>query len=183
MTDLYQNYKYLLNDELREDHNPFQFCNLHMTRDYIESKRIKNHQGPKIIIAGSGMMSGGRIGEHATRYLPEEENVILFVGHPAKGTPSRKIAVEEAEEVEIEGKRVKVKAEVRRIKGLSAHADQDQLIEWVSHIKGGQTPVRKIILNHGEAKQRQALSEKIMEPGIEVLLPENGDLIDLTSNK
>lgn len=182
ITELYEKYSHLLNEELQEDQQPFRFSNLRMINDSIDSRRIRNHHGPKVIIAGSGMMSGGRIMRHAINFLPEKNTVISFVGYPAKGTTSRKIAVEESDEVEIYGKRVKIKAQVHKVDGLSAHADQGQLIRWFEHVSGGQIPVRKLILNHGENPQRQAFAEKVIEMGIEVVLPENGDKIDLNGN-
>ena len=181
VTEVYENNIQQLNEELQYDKDPFRFSNLHMTRDSKESRRIKNYHGPKIIVAGSGMMSGGRVERHASDYLPDENTVIVFVGFPAHGTPSREI-VEGEKSVQLNGKTVNIQAQVRRLSSLSAHADQKQLLDWLRHISGGQTPTRHVILVHGENSSREGFAEKVMEMGIEVSIPNNGEKIDLQTN-
>jgi metallo-beta-lactamase family protein len=117
---------------------------------------LKDQSGPKIIIAGSGMMTGGRILNHALRSLPIADNRLLFVGYQGEGTLGREI-LEGARRVDINGKHVVIKATVTNLASLSAHADQSQLISWLTQIQG----VKKVILTHGEDSARTALSAKI----------------------
>jgi metallo-beta-lactamase family protein len=113
-------------------------------------------KGAKVIIAGSGMMTGGRIIHHAKDYLPRPNTRILFVGYQAEDTLGRKI-LEGAKQVEIDERTVKVNAKIREIDSMSSHADQSKLLNWIGHIKG----VQKVILTHGEESQRNTLAEKI----------------------
>ena len=118
------------------------------------------HQNPvaKVIIAGSGMMTGGRIRAHAAFYLPLESSRLLIVGYQAEGTLGRQL-LEGKKNVNIDGININVKATVTDTQAMSSHADQGQLIAWLKHIKN----VKKVILTHGEDGAREALSKKINE--------------------
>jgi metallo-beta-lactamase family protein len=121
-----------------------------------DSRRLRALERPAIIIAGSGMCTGGRIVGHLRELLPEPETCVLFVGYQARGTTGR--AIQEAARrgrggsVEIDGQRVAVRAEVQTLSGLSAHADRGELAAWLGAISG----VKEVALHHGErAVQRQ----------------------------
>lgn len=158
-TEIYRTFQKLYNQELahhvlRDD--PFDFPGLIITDTPKQSKKIKRHNGPKVIIAGSGMMTGGRIMAHAIDYLPQQTTRLLIVGYQGEGTLGRKIQ-EGAQSVEIFGKKVSVQATISEIGGLSAHADQSQLMSWLKAIDGVQT----VFLIHGEDGSRHVLGEKI----------------------
>jgi len=136
--------------------DPFEFPGLVVTRDAWEKKIIRKDKGAKIIVAGSGMMSGGRMMGHAKEYLSKKNTRLLIVGYQAVGTLGRKI-VNGDKLVNIDGVDVDVKAGIRQIHSMSAHADQEQLLLWLSKIKG----VEKVILTHGEDEPRQVLGEKV----------------------
>jgi len=136
--------------------DPFDFPGLVITRHAWEKKIIRKDKGAKIIVAGSGMMSGGRIMGHAKEYLSKINTRLLMVGYQAVGTLGRQI-VDGDRFVNIDGVEVEVNARVRQIHSMSAHADQKQLLEWLSKIKG----VKKVILTHGENGPRQVLGELI----------------------
>ena len=156
--------------------DPFDFPGLVVTRQAWEKKIIRKDKKAKIIIAGSGMMSGGRIMGHAKEYLSKRSTRLLIVGYQAVGTLGRQIVdiklphftseqsrseskpVPMRNTVNIDGVEVEVNAGVRQIQSMSAHADQKQLLEWLSKIKG----IRKVILTHGEDEPRQVLGEKIL---------------------
>ncbi len=129
------------------DH-PIDFKNLYAVEKYHDHKKLMNIKGPAIIIAGSGMCTGGRIVDHLKNGLEDRTNDIFFVGYQAKGTPGRKM---------IE-KQIPVKAGIHTLTGYSAHADQDTLIDWV---KSMPQPPGQINLVHGEPKARKALSIKL----------------------
>jgi metallo-beta-lactamase family protein len=132
---------------------------------------------PKVTIAGSGMMTGGRVMRHAVRVLPKPENQIVFVGYQANGTLGRKI-VDGWPSVNIQGEPVEVRAKVKEIHAMSAHADQKQLLSWLLTDK----KLKKVILIHGEEEQRMALSAKIKvaKKDVEISMPFGNQEINLS---
>jgi metallo-beta-lactamase family protein len=116
-----------------------------------------------VIIAGSGMSTGGRILSHEINYLGDPNNMILFIGFQVKGTLGRRIEDGE-KQVRIMGQEIEVKAEVRQISGYSAHADQPKLINWLYEMcdKEADKP-KKVFLIHGEPEVGQVLGAKIKE--------------------
>ncbi|MFZ6011139.1 MAG: MBL fold metallo-hydrolase RNA specificity domain-containing protein, partial [Bacteroidota bacterium] len=121
-------------------------------------KLVADHH-PKIIIAGSGMATGGRILTYFERYLNDKAATILLVGYQAEGTRGRQL-LDGAREIKLRGKFFKVNASVINVEGLSAHADQTELIHWMS---GFSKPPKYILLTHGEPASAQALQEKIRQ--------------------
>jgi metallo-beta-lactamase family protein len=116
--------------------------------------------GPKIIIAGSGMMNGGRILHHALRYLSDEKNTLLLIGYQSHGTLGRALA-DGAKTVEVLGEHVRVGCHIKMVGSLSAHADQKKLVSWITD-----AGPRRVILNHGDASASQALAYKLGEHGV-----------------
>jgi metallo-beta-lactamase family protein len=176
-TAVFKNYKDFYNEELQAHFSdPFNFEGLVITESAKDSKEIFKAMEPKVIIAGSGMMSGGRIVHHAIHYLSDPRTRILFVGYQAEETPGRKI-LDGSKSVWLDEKHINVKAHVRRIESLSAHADQEKLLTWLSHIKG----VKEVFLVHGEDEKRQMLANKILSDlHIQnVILPEIGQEYEL----
>lgn len=179
-TTVFKDYKAYYNEELAShiDSDPFMFEGLVITEHGRDSREIAKALDPKVIIAGSGMMSGGRILSHAIRYLPDKRTRLLFVGFQAEDTLGRKI-LEGAGSVKIDKERgkgkikVKVNAQVRQVKSFSAHADQGKLLTWLTHIKD----VRKVFIVHSESPQRETFASKIKETTDikDVILPTNGD--------
>lgn len=140
----------------------FDFPGLVMTETPEESKKINNTPGPKIVIAGSGMMNGGRILHHALRYLSDAKNTLLIIGYQSHGTLGRKI-MEGESPVDVMGERVAVHCQVKVISALSAHADQAKLLSWI-----GKGKPKKVVFNHGEADVAGVLAKKLRdEHGIE----------------
>lgn len=165
-TLIYGHFTKLFNEELSnhaKEENPFDFPELTMIEHGKESGKIEKVPGTKVIIAGSGMMSGGRILRHAQKFLPDVTTRVLITGYQADGTLGKKIK-EGAKRVMIEHESVAVNAHVTALEGLSAHADQPKLINWLKNIKG----VKKVFLTHGEDVARTALQNKIKEEHIEV---------------
>ncbi|MBU4338001.1 MBL fold metallo-hydrolase [Patescibacteria group bacterium] len=137
----------------------FQFPGLVLTETAEDSKLINAAPGSKIIIAGSGMMNGGRIMHHAQRYLSKRKNTLLIIGYQANGTLGRRILKGETP-VFIDGQEVPVRCRVKAIGALSAHGDQKKLLGWLS---GGRVLPKKIYLNHGEPEGSEALQKMIIE--------------------
>lgn len=152
---------------LSADRNIFEFSNLTLCESREDSKKINAVPGSKIIIAGAGMMNGGRILHHALRYLTDERSTLLFVGFQAPGTLGRRILMGESP-VHILGERMPVKCKIDFLDILSAHGDQKKLIKWLGSAR--KWP-KKIFLNHGETEVTTAFAQKINEEfGIEPIL-------------
>ena len=161
---------------------PIVFLDSPMAAEVTQVYNIQNHRGAKIIVAGSGMMSGGRIERHALRFLPYHNTVILFVGYPAEGTPSRAITSLE-KRVSIGDGAVDVNATVLQTSGLSGHADQKKLVDWLTYIYGGEKTLRSVYLVHGSNESREGLARKINTEMnfYNVFLPNLNEKIELKS--
>ena len=143
---------------VEQGYDPFDMPNLKFSSTSQDSMAINKAKGSAIIIAGSGMCTAGRIKHHLKHNLWRLGASIVIVGFQAQGTTGRQI-VEGATKVKIFGENVAVKAKVFTIGGFSAHADQNDLLEWVSNFKS--TP--RIFLIHGEAEGSMVLAQKIEE--------------------
>lgn len=176
-TRIFGKYPKLYSHELQKHalkDDPFDFPGLVLTQRNRESQNIDKHRGPKVIVAGSGMMSGGRILRHAARYLPQKDTLLVFVGYQAIETLGREIQ-EGSHEVVIDDKLVEVNGQVHTVTGLSSHAGQTGLIKWLEHIQG----VKKVFLTHGDHEARRVLKNilHMRDEGLEVVLPEHGDVV------
>jgi len=148
-----------------------------MARTPDESRRIARHRGPMVILAGSGMVTGGRVGRHLARLLPDRRNGVVFVGFQARGTPGRAL-VDGAEQIELGGEPVPVRASIASIGGLSAHADAPEIIGWLR--RWTHAPAQTYVV-HGEPEAANAMANRITtelgwpatvaELGAEVSLP------------
>ena len=128
-------------------------------RDAEESKRLDHDPMPKIIIAGSGMATGGRVLHHLKVYAPDARNTILFTGYQAGGTRGAEL-VNGAGEIKIHGQYWPVRAEVRNLEMLSAHADADELLAWIQAIEN---PPEQVFVVHGEPDAADTLRRRIQE--------------------
>jgi metallo-beta-lactamase family protein len=160
-TYVYEKFKNLYGSELAEhakSDDPFDFPGLEMIEDHKESEKIKDVPGAKVIIAGSGMMNGGRILNHAIDFLPLETTRLLMVGFQAEGTIGREI-LDGVTNIRMYDRNVTIHGHIRKSSGMSAHADQPKLLSWLSNIKD----VKKVFLTHGEDSARRILSEKVKD--------------------
>ena len=130
-----------------------------INRDWHNTIDIIHKHGSKIVISASGMLTGGRVLEYMKHIAPHEKNIVLLIGYQAEGTRGRALQ-NKAHEVKIHGKYYPVNAKVMEISGLSAHADQSELIKWLKHFK--QVP-EKVFLVHGESSAQEALRIKIQD--------------------
>jgi metallo-beta-lactamase family protein len=128
-------------------------------RDIEETRAIIEDKRSKIIIAGSGMLSGGRALEYLKAYVGESGTTVLFVGFQAEGTRGRAM-LRGAEHIKIHGNYYRIKAQIREISAFSGHADRTELLNWVSHFE---KKPGKIFLNHGEPNSSEALRIAIQE--------------------
>ena len=142
---------------LESNRSPFEFPGLRMTKTVEDSKSINRFRGTAIIIAGSGMCTGGRIKHHLVQNISRPESTILFVGYQARGTLGRQI-VDGSKDVRILGQYYPVRARVAQMSGFSAHADRDELMKWLSAFK---KPPKQLFVTHGEPEVADNFCEYI----------------------
>ena len=162
-TEVYDEHARIYDTRAREWHEqqgkePFRLPNLTFSRSSEESMRINDIVSGAIVIAGSGMCTGGRIVHHLKHNLGRQGSHVMIVGFQARGTPGRAL-VDGAERIRLWGEELNVRAKVHTIGGLSAHADQQGLIDWYQPIKK-RPPV---VLVHGESEAMDALAQRLAD--------------------
>ena len=134
-----------------------------------ESKALNLRGGPMIIVSASGMATGGRVLHHLQAFAPDPRNLILFAGFQAAGTRGATL-VGGAEAVKIHGEYVPVRAEVRNLDSLSAHADYAEILDW---LRGFSRPPKRTFITHGEPAAADEMRRRIVESlGWECAVPE-----------
>jgi metallo-beta-lactamase family protein len=148
----------------------------YMISDYKETIEAIYNKQPKVVIAASGMITGGRVLSYLERYIGLPETTVIIVGYQAEGTRGRKL-LEGATEIKTHGKYYEVKANIIEIEGLSAHGDQKDLLNWLSELE---TKPKKVFLVHGENQPADELRIKIQEKyGFDCVVPLLGQEFDL----
>lgn len=180
VTEIYERitkeYKKTVQDDIRGGDDIFVFPKLRSITESRESREIVNIKGPKIIMAGSGMSTAGRIVGHEEIYLPDPKATILFVGYQAPGTLGRQIS-EGAKNVMIKDRGVEVRAEVIQIDGFSAHADSDALVNFVSNTA---ETLKNVFVTMGEPKSAMFLAQRLNdELNVKAIMPERGKRYEL----
>jgi len=141
--------------------------NLIVSRTPEDSKKINDIVSDAVIIAGNGMMSGGRVMHHLFHRLPDPGNVILICGYQGEGSRGRQLQ-EGAETIRIFGQDIEVRAKVFTINGLSAHADKDELLRWIDGFK---KPPKQTFIVHGEAESANAFAQTLAARGWNATVP------------
>ncbi len=155
--------------------NPIEFKNLHIVKEMETSIQLNKDGKPKVIISASGMCDAGRIRHHLKHNLWKTTTTIIFIGYQGEGTLGRKI-LDGEESVEIMDETIKVSSKILRVEGFSGHADEAQLLNWLSSIK----KVKKVYLNHGESTAVEALSLAIRTKlELDVHAPAAGEVVEL----
>jgi metallo-beta-lactamase family protein len=169
ITKIYSSLSQYWDKEAKQIHHkgdhPIDFDHLYAVHNHKDHLRLLDTPGPSIIIAGSGMCTGGRIINHLKKGLDNSRNDLLFVGYQAPGTPGRDIirySKRPGGYVYLHGERITIGAMVHTLTGYSAHADQRGLIEWVESIR--ERP-EEIKLVHGEPEAQKVLSAKLRAIG------------------
>jgi metallo-beta-lactamase family protein len=142
----------------RDGDRPFAPRRFHLSQTVAESKRLNDVAGPGVIVAGSGMATGGRILHHLKRLLPDPSTTVLFVGYQAAGTRGR-LLKEGATEIKMLGEAVAVRATIMVSDAYSAHADRDEILRWLGGFK---RPPGMTYVVHGEAEAADALRDAIV---------------------
>lgn len=161
LLDIYRAYPQEFNAHLRErleaGDDPFSFRGLDLTPHIQDSRAIAKADGPKIIIAGSGMSHGGRIREHERTFLGREDTTILFVGHQAAGSLGRRLQ-EGEKKVKIDDDWVRVRARALSLTGYSAHMDREQLLDFVAQTAD---TLEHVFVTMGEPKSALFLTQRL----------------------
>jgi len=176
-TEIFKKHKEVYDQEtLYKFKNPFEFPQLKYTLSTEESIKLNDCKKPCIIIAGSGMMNAGRIRHHLKHGLWDERNTVLIVGYQAEGTLGR-IILDGVKNVKMMGMEIRVGAEIRKINSFSAHADYEDILEWLS---GFEKSPKRVFIVHGEEKSAKSLKKKIAKVGLKnSYIPHIGDVIEI----
>lgn len=160
-----------LHVDLTEGNSPFRRDIVQFVRDRNMSKSLNNAPGPFIVISGSGMLTGGRITHHLLAHVGDPSTIVLFTGYQAEGTLGRDL-LEGAPTVRLFGHDVDVRASVEKLDMLSAHADYQEIMRWLSNFK---TAPRRTFIVHGEPSAQLALQQRIKDQlGWETEIPAQG---------
>lgn len=175
VTELYERFPDAYNEEaralLRQGTPPLEFDTLYAARGGKGSEAARSIEGPAIIVAGSGMCTGGRILGHLEEHLPDPRTDVVFAGHQARGTLGRSL-LDGTDAVSIRGQRVPVRAQVTAIAGLSAHADRGELLAWLEAVPGK----RRVFVTHGEESSANSFSALATERlHVEATVPGEGE--------
>ena len=180
VTEVYHRYQNIYNSEdaalLRRDKSGSLHTFLPILRystSTEESMALNKVEAGAIIIAGSGMCTGGRIRHHFKHNLWRRNAHVIIVGYQAIGTPGRAL-VDGAKYYRIGGDKIAVSASIHTLGGFSAHASQSQLIDWISHFN---KPHPKLFLVHGEEEAKLVLQQKLVEQGWSANIPGSGESI------
>jgi metallo-beta-lactamase family protein len=180
ITEVFKQYAAQMDDEMkdliRRRQSPFDFPGLKFVETVAESKKLNDIKGTVMIIAGSGMATGGRVKHHLANNISRPECTVLFVGYQAEGTLGRQI-LDGAKSVRIHGQPYPVRAKIEHIQGFSAHADRDELLKWLSRLSA---EPRLVFITHGEARAAESFKAFLKEKtGYKVTVPAYGEKFHL----
>ncbi|MDH4239950.1 MAG: MBL fold metallo-hydrolase [Phycisphaerae bacterium] len=180
ITKVFENHPELFDKKMteyvRRHKSPFELPNLQMAGTPDESMAINSIKGSIMIIAGSGMCTGGRVKHHLVNNISRANNTIMFVGYQAVGTLGRSI-VDGIKEVRILGEKRRIEAKIVRIHGFSAHADRNELLDWLKEMEAAP---RGIFVVHGETESARSFGNFVRkQTGWNISVPEYQDEIVL----
>jgi Cft2 family RNA processing exonuclease len=178
-SDIYRRYSEYFDEEtaqlLRDGDTPLDYPAQIVTNDVKESQAIQRAPRPYIIVASNGMLTGGRVVGHLRNLIDDPNATILFVGYQGEGTLGAHLQAG-ARTVRLDGQVRQVRCNVRSIAGFSAHADEHELLDWVSRFRDGKRPgdpgyPRRVFLVHGDPDAQIALEPKVKALGFETHVP------------
>jgi metallo-beta-lactamase family protein len=180
VTEVHRGHPECFDDETRgyleHGEDPFGFRRLRYVREAAESRKLNDLHGPFVVISASGMAEQGRILHHLRNNIEDPRNTVLITGFQARDTLGRKL-IEKHPEVRIFGEPMRVRAEISSLDELSAHADYNELLEWIRPLAPA---LRQVFLVHGEPEQSQNLA-RLLEShhGLKVAIPAPGQSFEL----
>ena len=177
---MYSDFNEEAKELLQQGINPIGFSGLKTAVTSEDSRAINDDPYPKVIIFASGMCDAGRVKHHLKHNLWKEESTILFVGYQAVGTPGRAI-LDGAESVKLFGEEIEVRAEICQLPGISGHADNVGLMEWIRITSEAQKP-DMVFVTHGEDKVTELFRDRLIhELGLKACAPFSGTVFDLAA--
>ena len=166
---------------LSSGESPLEYPGQSFTDTADESKAIRNAKRPIMVVASSGMLTGGRIMHHLKDFLPDPKCTLLFIGYQGEGTLGRHIQ-DGGKTARIDGQEIDVRCRVRVISGFSAHADQHELEAWLAHFgrdgADGGAP-KRVFLVHGDPDAAEAFAGRVREMGMEPHIARHRETVDL----
>ncbi len=174
-TRIFKKHKEVMDKEALALGDPFSFKNLEFTEKAKQSMALNHYKEPCIIIAGSGMCTGGRIRHHFKHGIWDPKNAVLFVGYQAEGTLGRYI-LEGAKKIRMLGHEIKVGSKIYEMNSFSAHGDYLALLKWMGGFK--KKPL-KVFVTHGEYESSKAFKLKLEKKGFKCHVPRIGEEIIL----
>lgn len=178
-SDIYRRHSEYFDKEtaelLRKGGSPLDYPDQHVTRRVEESQAIAKAPRPYMIVASNGMLTGGRVVGHLRNLIGDRDATILFVGYQGEGTLGAHLQAG-ATEVKIDGQLREVRCQIRSISGFSAHADESELLDWLSNFARGKRPgdpgfPRRVFLVHGDPEAQIAIEPKVKALGFETKIP------------
>jgi metallo-beta-lactamase family protein len=155
---------------LEEGETPLDYPGAIVTNAPEESRAIPRAPRPMVIVASSGMLTGGRVLHHLRELIDDERALLLFVGYQGEGTLGAHLQAG-AREIWLDGQARPVRCRVRTISGFSAHADDPELLDWLAHLARAPRRPRRVFLVHGDPEARLALEPGVRRLGLEPYLP------------
>jgi metallo-beta-lactamase family protein len=176
LTEVFRHFNMLMDDEARALTKPFDFPNLIYTQTSDESRNLNSRPGPWVVIASSGMCEGGRILHHLKHQISNPRNTVLLSGYQAQATLGRKIQ-DHWNQVPILGEQIPLRAHVEKIDGLSSHADESELLQFVEPLRA--KPPRTYLV-HGEMDSALAHKAALEARGFsQVFIPKRMDAVEV----
>jgi len=178
VTNIFKKHTECFDEEIQKrfkHEDPFDFADLYYIKEVEESKRLNDKKGPMIIIAGSGMCEGGRVLHHLIHSIEDENNMIMLTSFQARGTLGRKLK-DGINKVSIFNEEYSVRSQVYFFSALSAHADGNDLFEYVKLSKDNR--LKRVFLVHGDIEEAIVLKERVNSLGIEADIPESMTTIE-----
>ena len=164
---------------LRSGDSPLEYPGQHFTDSVEESRSIRHAKRPIMVVASSGMLTGGRIMHHLKDFLPDPKCTLLFIGYQGEGTLGRRLQ-DGGKTARIDGQEIDVRCRVRSISGFSAHADQHELETWLGHFAADGKP-RTVFIVHGDPDAAEAFASRIRsELAMEAVIPKHRETVTLS---
>ena len=164
---------------LRSGDSPLNYPGQEFTDTVEQSKAIRHAKRPFMVVAASGMLTGGRIMHHLKDFLPDPKCTLLFIGYQGEGTLGRHIQ-DGGRTARIDGQEIDVRCRVRMISGFSAHADQHELEAWLAHFAGGGGKPKRVLIVHGDPDAAEAFAGRIRsELGMDAHVPKHRETVTL----
>ena len=163
---------------LRSGESPLEYPGQHFTDSVEESKAIRTAERPFMVVASSGMLTGGRIMHHLKDFLPDPRCTLLFIGYQGEGTLGRRLQ-DGGRTARIDGREIEVRCRVRSISGFSAHADQHELEAWLGSFANGGTP-KTVYIVHGDPDAADAFAGRVRSDlGMEAVVPKHRQIVSI----